>query len=136
MDIGGSPEECMALAGLGDSILPKESTYDQFVTEQIAGDLIPNANRDQISTASIGYIRKVEGGSVPEEFRIEYVADRVHTGRILGCNGMHPLPYQNSPVTRRITLSAFFNNIDEAGSNFYRIITQLWNSVIFRAIIK
>ena len=101
----------------------KNLPYDQFVTEQIAGDLIPNATRDQILATCFNRLhpQKVEGGSVPEEFRIEYVADRVHTfgtaflGLTMECTRCHDHKYD--PVTQKdyFSLSAFFNNIDEAG---------------------
>lgn len=105
----------------------KNQSYDQFVTEQIAGDLIPNANRDQILATCFNRLhpQKVEGGSVPEEFRIEYVADRVHTfgtaflGLSFECTRCHDHKYD--PITQKdyFSLSAFFNNIDEAGLYSY-----------------
>ncbi|NCZ63226.1 MAG: DUF1549 domain-containing protein, partial [Cellvibrionales bacterium] len=105
----------------------KNQPYDQFVTEQIAGDLIPNATRDQILATCFNRLhpQKVEGGSVPEEFRIEYVADRVHTfgtaflGLTMECTRCHDHKYD--PVTQKdyFSLSAFFNNIDEAGLYSY-----------------
>ena len=75
----------------------KNMPYDQFVTEQIAGDLLPNATRDQILATCFNRLhsQKVEGGSVEEEFRIEYVSDRVHTfgTAFLGSNhGVHQMP--------------------------------------------
>ncbi|MEM7013153.1 MAG: DUF1553 domain-containing protein, partial [Verrucomicrobiota bacterium] len=97
--------------------------YDQFVTEQLAGDLLPGATRDQILATCFNRLhsQKVEGGSVPEEFRIEYVADRVHTfgtaflGLSFECTRCHDHKYD--PITQQdyFSLSAFFNNIDEAG---------------------
>ena len=55
--------------------------YDEFITQQLAGDLLPNATDDQIRATTFNRLhpQKVEGGSVPEEFRIEYVTDRVQT---------------------------------------------------------
>ncbi|MBT3635536.1 MAG: DUF1553 domain-containing protein, partial [Opitutae bacterium] len=66
-----------------------------------------------------------EGGSVPEEFRIEYVADRVHTfgtaflGLTFECTRCHDHKYD--PITQKdyYSLSAYFNNIDEAGLYSY-----------------
>ncbi|MBT5716204.1 MAG: DUF1549 domain-containing protein, partial [Opitutae bacterium] len=105
----------------------KNQSYDQFVTEQIAGDLIPNATRDQILATCFNRLhpQKVEGGSVPEEFRIEYVADRVHTfgtaflGLSFECTRCHDHKYD--PLTQKdyFSLSAFFNNIDESGLYSY-----------------
>jgi len=101
----------------------KNQPYDQFVTEQVAGDLLPEATRDQILATCFNRLhsQKVEGGSVPEEFRIEYVADRVHTfgtaflGLSFECTRCHDHKYD--PITQKdyFSLSAFFNNIDEAG---------------------
>ena len=101
----------------------KNMPYDQFITEQIAGDLLPNASPDQVLATAFNRLhgQKVEGGSVEEEFRIEYIADRVHTfgtaflGLTLECSRCHDHKYD--PVTMRdyYSLSAFFANIDEAG---------------------
>ncbi|HRQ89021.1 MAG TPA: DUF1549 domain-containing protein, partial [Bacteroidia bacterium] len=55
--------------------------YDQFIVWQLAGDLLPDATRDQKLATAFNRLhpQNVEGGSIPEEFRVEYVADRVHT---------------------------------------------------------
>jgi hypothetical protein len=55
--------------------------YDRFLTWQLAGDLLPHPTRDQrIATAFNRLHRQTnEGGSVEEEFRTEYVIDRVNT---------------------------------------------------------
>ena len=97
--------------------------YDQFLTWQLAGDLLPGATRDQrIATAFNRLHRQTnEGGSVEEEFRTEYVADRVNTfgtamlGLTLECARCHD--HKFDPITQRdyFALFAFFNNIDESG---------------------
>jgi hypothetical protein len=97
--------------------------YDQFLTWQLAGDLLPDATRDQrIATAFNRLHRQTnEGGSIEEEFRTEYVADRVHTfgtamlGLTLECARCHD--HKFDPITQRdyYSLFAFFNNIDESG---------------------
>ncbi len=97
--------------------------YDQFLTEQLAGDLLPGATRDQILATTFNRLhpQKVEGGSVPEEFRIEYVADRTQTvatalmGLTFECCRCHNHKYD--PLTQKeyYQLSSFFDNIDEAG---------------------
>ena len=104
--------------------------YDIFVTQQIAGDLLPNATDQEVLATTFGRLhpQKVEGGSVPEEFRTEYVADRNHTfgtaflGLTLECCRCHDHKYD--PLTQReyYQLFAFFNNIDEAG--LYSYFTQ------------
>jgi len=98
--------------------------FDQFVTWQIAGDLLPNATREQkLATAFCRLHRMTnEGGSIPEEWRLESVADRVHTfgtaflGLTLECSRCHDHKYD--PLTMRdyYSLSAFFNSIDEWGT--------------------
>ncbi|MSU57160.1 MAG: DUF1553 domain-containing protein [Pedosphaera sp.] len=104
--------------------------YDDFLRWQIAGDLLPNATREQkLATAFNRLHRQTnEGGSVEEEFRAEYISDRVNTfgtamlGLTLGCARCHDHKYD--PVTQRdyYSLAAFFNNIDESGlySHFTR----------------
>jgi hypothetical protein len=97
--------------------------YDQFLTWQLAGDLLPDATRDQrVATAFNRLHRQTnEGGSIEEEFRIEYVLDRVHTfgtamlGLTLECARCHD--HKFDPITQReyYALSAFFNSIDESG---------------------
>jgi hypothetical protein len=98
--------------------------FDQFITWQIAGDLLPNASREQRIATAFNRLHRMtnEGGSIPEEWRLEYVADRVHTfgtvflGLTFECTRCHDHKYD--PLTMRdyYSLSAFFNNIDEWGT--------------------
>lgn len=104
--------------------------YDQFITWQLAGDLLPDATDEQrLATAFNRLHRQTnEGGSIEEEFRQEYVADRVHTmgtamlGLTLECARCHDHKYD--PISQRdyFSLAAFFNSIDESGlySHFTR----------------
>ena len=97
--------------------------YDEFLTWQIAGDMLPGATRDQrLATAFNRLHRQTnEGGSTAEEFRVEYVSDRVNTlgtavlGLTLACARSQDHKYD--PVTQHeyYALSAFLNNIDEHG---------------------
>ncbi|MCC7377056.1 MAG: DUF1553 domain-containing protein [Verrucomicrobiales bacterium] len=97
--------------------------WDQFITWQLAGDLLPNATQDQrLATAFNRLHRQTnEGGSIDEEFRNEYVSDRVHTmgtaflGLTLECSRCHDHKYD--PLSQRdyYRLSAYFNSIDESG---------------------
>ena len=97
--------------------------YDQFLTWQLAGDLLPNATREQrVATAFNRLHRQTnEGGSIDEEFRTEYVVDRVNTfgtsmlGLTVECARCHD--HRFDPITQRdyYSLFAFFNNIDESG---------------------
>ena len=52
--------------------------YDQFVTWQLAGDMLPDATLEQVIATGFNRNHKItyEGGSLDEEFRTEYVADR------------------------------------------------------------
>ncbi|MDA1052697.1 MAG: DUF1553 domain-containing protein [Planctomycetota bacterium] len=101
--------------------------YDQFITQQLAGDLLPSATDDQILATTFNRLhpQKVEGGSVPEEFRIEYVTDRVQTfataflGLTLECARCHDHKYDPLLQTEYYQLCAFFDNIDEAGLYSY-----------------
>ena len=101
--------------------------YDQFITEQLAGDLLPNATDDQILATTFNRLhpQKVEGGSVPEEFRIEYVADRTQTfataflGLTMECCRCHDHKYDPLSQKEYYQLSAFFDNIAEAGLYSY-----------------
>jgi len=96
---------------------------DQFILWQIAGDLLPDATREQrLATAFNRLHRQTnEGGSVEEEFRVEYNADRVHTmaGAFLGltmeCARCHD--HKFDPITQKdyYRLFAFFNSTDESG---------------------
>ena len=97
--------------------------YNRFVTWQIAGDLLPNATREQRLATAFNRLHRMtnEGGSVPEEWRLEGVADRVNTlgtaflGLTLECARCHDHKYD--PISHRdyYSLSAFFNSIDEHG---------------------
>ena len=101
--------------------------YDQFITEQLAGDLLPDATDDQILATTFNRLhpQKVEGGSVPEEFRIEYVADRTQTfataflGLTMECCRCHDHKYDPLSQKEYYQLSAFFDNIAEAGLYSY-----------------
>ena len=97
--------------------------YDDFVTEQIAGDLLPEATDQQILATTFNRLhpQKVEGGSVPEEFRVEYVSDRIQTfataflGLTMECCKCHEHKYDPITQAEYYSLASFFDNIDEAG---------------------
>ena len=97
--------------------------FDNFTIDQLAGDMLPNATlRQQIAT---GFCRNhrinSEGGSIPDEWIVEYVVDRVDTlgtvwmGLTLGCARCHDHKYD--PVSQRAyyKLFAYFNNVAEWG---------------------
>ncbi len=99
----------------------RDMPFDQFVIEQVAGDMLPNATLDQ--RIATGFHRNTpinqEGGIDKEQFRVESVADRVATtgvaflGLTLGCARCHDHKYD--PVSQKefYQLFAFLNNADE-----------------------
>jgi len=101
--------------------------FDQFITWQIAGDMLPNATDEQILATAFNRLhqQETEGGSVEEEYRVEYVCDRVQTfataflGLTFECARCHDHKYD--PITQKeyYGLFAMFQNIDEAGLYAY-----------------
>jgi hypothetical protein len=97
--------------------------YDQFLTWQLAGDLLPDATREQrIATAFNRLHRQTnEGGSIDEEFRTEYAADRLHTvgtamlGLTMECARCHDHKFDPIKQSDYFSMFAFFNSIDESG---------------------
>ena len=97
--------------------------YDQFVTWQLAGDLIPNATVEQkLATAfNRNSPMTAEGGVIDEEWRLNYVFDRTETmstaflGLTVACAKCHD--HKFDPVSQQdyYQLTAFFNNIRELG---------------------
>ncbi len=102
--------------------------FDQFVIEQIAGDLLENPSMEQ--RIATGFNRNhrgnAEDGLVPEEFRVEYVVDRVDTvstvflGLTMGCARCHNHKFDPFTQKEYYQLFAYFNSIPEDGrfSNF------------------
>ena len=98
--------------------------YDQFALEQIAGDLIPKSSTQQ--KVATGFLRNSmnthEGGTIPEEYRVTYTADKVDTvstvfmGLTMKCAQCHDHKYD--PITQKeyYQFFAFFNTSSEPGS--------------------
>ena len=97
--------------------------YDEFVTDQMAGDLRPNATPKQILATSFNRNHQIynEVGALDEEFIVEYAIDRLETvgtvfmGMTIGCARCHDHKYD--PVTQKefYQLYAFLNNNDDIG---------------------
>ncbi len=97
--------------------------YDQFVTWQLAGDLLPDATYEQrLATAfNRNHRTTQECGSIDEEFRVSYVVDRTNTfgtaflGLTLECAQCHDHKYDPISQKEYYQLSAFFNQVPEKG---------------------
>ena len=96
---------------------------DSFITWQLAGDLLPEATQEQRLATGFNrnHMQTQEGGVVPEEYRTEYVVDRVNTfgraflGLSVECARCHDHKYD--PITQKefYRLYSFFNNNNETG---------------------
>ncbi len=106
--------------------------YDQFLTWQLAGDLLPNATQEQRLATTFNRLHRQteEGGSIEQEFRQEYVSDRVHTagtaflGLTLECSKCHDHKYDPLPQADYYSMSSMFGQIDECGLLPYSISTS------------
>lgn len=101
----------------------KNIPYDQFVTWQLAGDLLPSATKEQILATGFNRNHKIteEGGVIDEEYLVEYVTDRTNTlgkafiGVTIECAKCHDHKYDPFTQENFYQLYAFFNNIKEVG---------------------
>ena len=103
----------------------RNKPFDEFTVEQLAGDLLPGATAQQ--KLATGFNRNhgitIEGGVIDEEYRTEYVMDRlVTTGAVwmaltIGCARCHDHKYDPISQTEFYQLYAFFNQVPERGAN-------------------
>jgi hypothetical protein len=101
----------------------KNYDYKKFISWQLAGDMIPDANKESILATGFNRNHKItqEGGVIDEEYRIEYVSDRTNTfskamlGLTLECAKCHDHKYD--PISQKDYYStfAFFNQVNEKG---------------------
>jgi Protein of unknown function (DUF1553)/Protein of unknown function (DUF1549)/Planctomycete cytochrome C len=92
--------------------------YDQFTIWQLAGDLLPNATKEQkLATAFVrNHMINGEGGRIPEENRIEYLFDQAETvgtvwlGLTLQCTRCHDHKFDPLTMNDYYSLVAFFNS--------------------------
>ncbi|CAL1516742.1 PSD1 and planctomycete cytochrome C domain-containing protein [Chitinophaga sp. MM2321] len=97
--------------------------YDQFATWQLAGDLLPDATKEQILATGFNRNHKIteEGGVIDEEYRVSYVLDRANTfgkaflAYTVECAQCHDHKYDPFTQKNYFELYAFFNNVKEVG---------------------
>jgi hypothetical protein len=100
-------------------------SYDQFLREQLAGDLLPNRTESQLIATGFqrNNMNTHEGGTIPEENLTNYNVDRVKTlgeavlGLTLGCAQCHD--HKFDPITQRdyYQLYAYFNTLSDQGTD-------------------
>ena len=97
--------------------------YNEFVTWQLAGDLLPDATMEQVLATAFNRNHKIteEGGVIPEEYRVMYVSDRTDLlgkgilGVTMECARCHDHKYDPFSQKEYFQLYSFFNNIREEG---------------------
>jgi mono/diheme cytochrome c family protein len=97
--------------------------FDRFAIEQLAGDLLPDATREQkiASGFNRNHMINFEGGAIADEYQVEYVVDRVEAtssafmGLTMGCARCHS--HKFDPITHKefYQFFAFFNTVPEFG---------------------
>ncbi len=101
----------------------KNSSYDQFIHWQLAGDLMPNPTKDMLIATAFNRLhpQNMEGGIIDEEFQSEYVIDRINTtgtalmGLTIGCAKCHDHKFDPISQKNYYELFSFFNQTKEAG---------------------
>jgi hypothetical protein len=101
----------------------KNMHYNDFVSWQLAGDLMPNATKEQLLATGFNRNHKIteEGGVIPEEYRVMYVTDRNDLfgkgllGVTLECAHCHDHKYDPFSHKEYYQMFAFFNNVKEVG---------------------
>lgn len=97
--------------------------YDQFLTEQIAGDLLPGATLDQRVASAFNRLHMItaEGGAQAKEYLAIYSADRVRNtasallGTTLGCAQCHDHKFDPFSTREFYEFASFFADLKETG---------------------
>src|SRR4029450_8938551 len=96
---------------------------NQFTVEQLAGDLLPGATREQriASGFNRNHMINYEGGAIPEEYQYAYLVDRVNTtatvwlGLTMACAQCHDHKYDPLSKADYYRFLAYFNSVAEQG---------------------
>ena len=99
--------------------------FDQFTTEQLAGDLLPKRTEEQILATAFNRqtLTNTEGGTDREQWRVAAVMDRTETfgtvwlGLTVGCARCHNHKYDQFTQKEYYELYAYFDNADETNTN-------------------
>jgi hypothetical protein len=105
------------------SAFNKDIPYDQFVTWQLAGDLLPHPTQEQLIATSFGRLgqRSTENGITDEEYRVEYRNERTELvgkaflGLTVQCAKCHDHKYDVISQADYYSMTGFFNSVDERG---------------------
>lgn len=116
----------------------KNMPYDKFVLWQMAGDMLPNATREQRLATTFNRLhpQNLEGGIIDEEFRSEYVSDRTATvgqaflGLTIGCAKCHDHKYDPISQKDHFEMYSFFNNVNETGLIPWDLATPVPNMLL------
>ena len=114
--------------------------FDQFVVEQLAGDLLPESSPEQVLATCYLRLHRMnsENGSIDEEFYVENVVDRIETvstalmGMTMGCARCHD--HKFDPITMRdfYSLFAYLNNGQEKGTDPRGLHKNPWSPPVLR----
>ncbi len=105
------------------SALRNGMPFDEFLSKQLAGDLLPDATlADRIASGfNRNHVTTDEGGAISEEYLVEYAVDRASTtgsvflGLTVGCARCHEHKYDPISQEEFYSFYSFFNSIDEPG---------------------
>jgi hypothetical protein len=124
------------------SALNRDLPYDQFIIEQVAGDLLPGA--DQNAQVATGFLRNSmineEGGIDPEQFRMEAMFDRMDClgksvlGLTIQCAQCHTHKYDPLTHEEYYKMFAFLNNSHESNIAVYTAAEQATRAEVFQEI--